>query len=415
MARNRRLAAVAIFISGFVVFFLARRGRSAEQADLVLRNGRIVTMDAKTPEGQAVAVRAGRIVAVGTDKEIVRYVGKATEVVDLKGCLAIPGFIESHGHFTGLGKSKTILDLTTARSWDDIVAMAGEAAKKAQPGEWILGRGWHQDKWDRIPEPNVDGLPLHDALSRATPDNPVYLTHASGHSALANAKAMEIAGVTAKIKNPDGGEVTPGQERESDRRLPRDRPGPRRPGRQGRGAEADRRGTGGPGPGRDRPRRKGMPGPRHHDVPRRGGLLRDGRPLQEAGGGRRAGCPALRDAERGQRGAPEEGPGLSDARRGGRSPHRSGGQAPTSTAPWGPTAPGSSSLTPTSRRRPASTRIRSRSSARRRSSRSKTISSWASTPSATGPTGKRSTFTRRRSGRIPPRPAFAGVSSMRSI
>jgi predicted amidohydrolase YtcJ len=207
MARNRRLAAVVIFISGFVVFFLARRGRSAEQADLVLKNGRIVTMDAKTPQGQAVAVRAGRIVAVGTDKEIVRYVGKATEVVDLKGSLAIPGFIESHGHFTGLGKSKAILDLTTARSWDDIVAMAGEAAKKAQPGEWILGRGWHQDKWDRIPEPNVDGLPLHDELSRATPDNPVYLTHASGHSALANAKAMESAGVTAKIKNPDGGEV----------------------------------------------------------------------------------------------------------------------------------------------------------------------------------------------------------------
>ncbi len=207
MALNRRMAAVVIFISVFVVSFLVHRGRSAEQADLVLRNGRVVTMDAKTPEGQAVAVRAGRIVAVGTDKEIGRYVGKATEVVDLKGNLAIPGFVESHGHFTGLGKSKTILDLTTARSWDDIVAMTGEAAKKAQPGEWILGRGWHQDKWDRVPEPNVDGLPLHDALSRATPDNPVYLTHASGHSALANAKAMEIAGITAKIENPAGGEV----------------------------------------------------------------------------------------------------------------------------------------------------------------------------------------------------------------
>lgn len=207
MARNRRLAAVVIIISVFVVFFLARRGRRTEPADLVLRNGRVVTVEAKTPEGRAVAVRAGRIVAVGTDKEIGRYVGKATEVVDLQGGLAIPGFIESHGHFTGLGKSKAILDLTTARSWDDIVALAGEAAKQAKPGEWILGRGWHQEKWDRVPEPNVDGLPLHDALSRVTPDNPVYLTHASGHSALANAKAMELAGITAKIKNPEGGEV----------------------------------------------------------------------------------------------------------------------------------------------------------------------------------------------------------------
>lgn len=207
MARNRRMASVVLILAVFVVFFLARRGRSAEPADLVLKNGRVVTLDEKTPEGRAVAVRGGRIVAVGTDKEIGRSIGKATEVIDLRGGLAIPGFIESHGHFTGLGKSKAILDLTTARSWDDIVSLAGGAAKQAKPGEWILGRGWHQEKWDRAPEPNVDGLPLHDGLSRVTPVNPVFLTHASGHSALANAKAMELAGITAKIKNPEGGEV----------------------------------------------------------------------------------------------------------------------------------------------------------------------------------------------------------------
>jgi predicted amidohydrolase YtcJ len=85
--------------------------------------------------------------------------------------------------------------------------MVAEAAKSAKPGEWISGRGWHQEKWDRTPEPNVNGLPLHDALSKVSPDNPVVLTHASGHSCLANAKAMTLAKITAKTPNPSGGEI----------------------------------------------------------------------------------------------------------------------------------------------------------------------------------------------------------------
>ncbi|MDH4197337.1 MAG: amidohydrolase, partial [Candidatus Aminicenantes bacterium] len=103
--------------------------------------------------------------------------------------------------------SKLILDLTKTGSWNDIVAMVGEAAKSARPGEWIRGRGWHQDKWSQVPEPNVDGLPFHDALSKVTPNNPVTLTHASGHSCLVNAKAMELAGITAKTPDPPGGQV----------------------------------------------------------------------------------------------------------------------------------------------------------------------------------------------------------------
>ena len=121
--------------------------------------------------------------------------------------MTIPGLIESHGHFTSLGSSKMVLDLTKARSWDEIVAMAAQAAAAAKPGDWILGRGWHQDKWDRVPEPNVNGLPVHDALSKATPDNPVLLTHASGHSSLANAKAMELSGITAETSDPAGGQI----------------------------------------------------------------------------------------------------------------------------------------------------------------------------------------------------------------
>ncbi|HVP90331.1 MAG TPA: amidohydrolase, partial [Terriglobales bacterium] len=176
-------------------------------ADLVLANGRVVTVDERTPEARAVAVRGGRIAAVGSEKDIRRFVGPATQVIDLKGALAIPGIIDSHGHFTSLGASKMILDLTKARSWDEIVAMVREAAAKAKPGEWIRGRGWHQEKWDRAPQPNVDGLPYHDALSQAAPANPVLLEHASGHSSLANAKAMELSGITARTPDPAGGQI----------------------------------------------------------------------------------------------------------------------------------------------------------------------------------------------------------------
>jgi predicted amidohydrolase YtcJ len=209
MTRKRRLLVFTAFVALMIPLFLvtARRAGSDSPADLVLTNGKVVTVDKKVPEARAVAVRSGRIVAVGSEKEVGRLIGKSTKVIDLKGALAIPGIIDSHGHFTGLGDSKMILDLTKARSWDEIVAMVGEAAKSAKPGEWIQGRGWHQEKWDRAPEPNIDGLPFHDALSKAAPANPVVLEHASGHSSLANAKAMEISGITAKTPDPPGGQI----------------------------------------------------------------------------------------------------------------------------------------------------------------------------------------------------------------
>jgi predicted amidohydrolase YtcJ len=182
-------------------------GPGVEPATMVLRNGKIVTVDDSKPEAQAMAIRNDRIVAVGTNDEIAPYVGEATEVLDLGGQLAIPGFIESHGHFTGIGQSKMSLDLMHVRNWDEIVQMVADAVSKAQPGQLIVGRGWHQEKWDTTPEPNVEGFPVHDALSKVSPDNPVILTHASGHATFANAKAMEMAGITAATPNPPGGEI----------------------------------------------------------------------------------------------------------------------------------------------------------------------------------------------------------------
>ena len=176
-------------------------------ADLVLINGRVVTVDSAHPEAQAVAIRGDRILRVGTTQEIRRHARPTTRTIDLAGRLVIPGFIEGHGHFTSLGESKTILDLTTARSWDDIVSMVRDAAGRARPGEWIRGRGWHQEKWTSVPTPNVDGVPLHTALSAASPNNPVVLGHASGHASFVNAKAMELAGITGRTSNPPGGEI----------------------------------------------------------------------------------------------------------------------------------------------------------------------------------------------------------------
>jgi len=209
MSKKRRILIAAILAALVAPALRTAAGSEPKEtpADLVLMNGKVVTVDDRIPEAGAVAIRAGRIVAVGAEKDLKRYIGGSTQVIDLKGALAIPGIIDSHGHFTSLGASKMILDLTKARSWDEIVAMVGQAAKAAKPGDWILGRGWHQEKWDRVPEPNIDGLPFHDVLSQAAPANPVLLEHASGHSSLANAKAMELSGITSRTPDPKGGQI----------------------------------------------------------------------------------------------------------------------------------------------------------------------------------------------------------------
>jgi predicted amidohydrolase YtcJ len=189
----------------FVALFAATA--FAQPADLVLRNGKIVTVNTATPVAQAIAVRGDRISALGTDADARQWIGPQTRVIDLHGMLAIPGFIEGHGHFTGVGEFRMGLDLREARTWDDIVAQVGRAVKQAKPGEWIIGRGWHQSKWDREPQPNVEGFPLHDSLDKVSPDNPVLLTHASGHAAFVNGKAMAAAGLTRATANPPGGEI----------------------------------------------------------------------------------------------------------------------------------------------------------------------------------------------------------------
>lgn len=179
----------------------------AQPASLILRNGKIVTLNPSAPMAEALAVRGDRIAALGSNRVSKSWMGPQTRVIDLHGMLAIPGFIEGHGHFTAMGEFRLGLDLREARTWDAIVAQVAGAAKLATPGEWIIGRGWHQSKWDRAPEPSVEGFPMHASLDAVSPNNPVLLTHASGHATFVNQKALEAAGITGATPNPPGGEI----------------------------------------------------------------------------------------------------------------------------------------------------------------------------------------------------------------
>jgi predicted amidohydrolase YtcJ len=176
-------------------------------ADLLLTNAVIATMNDAMPSAQVLAIKDGRILAVGGEELAREFRGDSTKVLDLGGKFVMPGFIEAHGHFSGLGSSLQNLNFLRSTSWDDIVAMVGEKAKESAPGEWIVGRGWHQEKWVRVPEENIHGYPYHDELSEISPDNPVLLFHASGHGAFANEAAMKAAGISKETANPSGGEI----------------------------------------------------------------------------------------------------------------------------------------------------------------------------------------------------------------
>lgn len=177
-------------------------------ADLVIYNGTIYTSNEASPQTEAVASTDGKISFVGSKADAEKLIGEGTKVIDLEGKTMIPGFIESHGHIMGIGNAKLNLDLMQVKNYDELIGMVKDAVTKTAPGEWILGRGWHQSKWEPQPSPMVKGFQVHDALSAVSPDNPVYLTHASGHASFANAKAMEMAGIDASsVFEGDNGEI----------------------------------------------------------------------------------------------------------------------------------------------------------------------------------------------------------------
>ena len=176
-------------------------------ADLVIVNGAVVTLEDDIGQVEAIAIDDGLIRATGSNRQIRRMVGPNTRVIDAGGNLVIPGFIDGHGHFTSLGETKLNLDLMNVSSWQQVAEMVRQAVDEAQPGEWIIGRGWHQEKFDRSPGRVVEGFPTHEAISAISPNNPVCLRHASGHACFFNARAMELAGINDDTPDPPGGEI----------------------------------------------------------------------------------------------------------------------------------------------------------------------------------------------------------------
>jgi predicted amidohydrolase YtcJ len=173
-------------------------------AELIVHNARIYTVDRMRPLARAMAVRGGRIVFVGAERGAMALRGSGTRVVDLQGKTVIPGMVDAHAHLAGLGTSLRIVNLVGTRSVDDVIARVAARAKEVPRGSWILGRGWDQNDW------RDTRFPTHEALSRALPDNPVYLTRVDGHAAFVNEAALRAARIGADTPDPDGGRILRG-------------------------------------------------------------------------------------------------------------------------------------------------------------------------------------------------------------
>jgi predicted amidohydrolase YtcJ len=176
-------------------------------ADLVLLNGQIYTVENPNAIQQAIAIKKDKILKVGSDSDLEINITEKTTVIDLDGKTVVPGFIDSHAHFMNLGHLKLILDLNETKNWSDILDMVQAAVENTKPGDWIEGRGWHQEKWEMVPDKMIEGYPVHEELSDISPNNPVYLKHTSGHAIFANQRAMDQAGINKKTDDPEGGRI----------------------------------------------------------------------------------------------------------------------------------------------------------------------------------------------------------------
>lgn len=195
-----------------LLFFIALIGMMScktadEKADLVIVNADVYTVDDKNPSASYVVVTDGKITALGSDETYKKYVTDSTEIIDAGGAFVMPGFIEGHGHFASLGRSVQNLNFIKAPSWQSIVEDVRTKVSSTPSGTWIVGRGWHQEKWNRVPLFIHEGYPTHVTLSAVSSENPVLLNHASGHSLFANQAAMDLAGVSIETVDPVGGKI----------------------------------------------------------------------------------------------------------------------------------------------------------------------------------------------------------------
>jgi len=180
-------------------------------ADTLIINADLLLPESSNAEvSSALAIRDGKILAIGNSSLINIHKGPDTEIIDAKGQFLMPGFIEGHGHFSGLGRMLNGLNFLQDTSWNSILEKIKAKVAKTPKGNWIEGRGWHQEKW-KIPfSPQVSGYPTSEGLDSIAPDHPVILFHASGHGLFANKAAMDIAGIDNEFPNPIGGNIVRG-------------------------------------------------------------------------------------------------------------------------------------------------------------------------------------------------------------
>ncbi len=180
---------------------------NAETVDKILYNGQVITIDKSNTYARAVAIGKGRIVAVGTDEEILKLKTNQTELVDLQGKTLLPGFIDGHSHFMGLSRGKSANlsppPMGTVRNFRDIISVLQNYKKenKIGPGEWISAFGYDPDQLEE------QRHPAREDLDEAFPDNPVSLTHASGHMLVANSYALKLSGIESRTTDPPGGTI----------------------------------------------------------------------------------------------------------------------------------------------------------------------------------------------------------------
>ena len=203
IARSMLMSRILVLIMALSLSMSA----TAQQATMVLHNANVNTVDANRPSAEAVVIAGERIIFVGGNAEAKGFVRQGTEVIDCKGGFLMPGLIEGHGHIHGMGESLVALNLMKAKNWDEICAMVAEAVGRSKPGDWIVGRGWHQEKWEPAPARNHLGYPYHESLDKVSPNNPVLLTHASGHSSYVNGLALRLSGINDKTASPPGGDI----------------------------------------------------------------------------------------------------------------------------------------------------------------------------------------------------------------
>ncbi len=156
---------------------------------------------------EAISIIDGRIAMIGSKSKVLSSAGANAQIIDANGGFVMPGFIEGHGHFSGLGKSLQNLNFLNSANWDEVVKMVENKVAKSEKNSWIEGRGWHQEKWNKQPIDHEHGYPTHYLLSEVSQNNPVILYHASGHSLFANARAMELAGISKETADPAGGKI----------------------------------------------------------------------------------------------------------------------------------------------------------------------------------------------------------------